>query len=160
MKANLSRQTLTRWLRREGTSQVSDVGLLCVAARIPEPLAASLPLLLERGWLHVPLAATDFHAGRTCQQKARGCPDPAPARAGGELSASSAGCPAALGERNQPGSFLHQATHLQKYHCPHSTYSLGGEEMKNERESAAREFLANSEVLEGLAAGGLQFNGR
>lgn len=32
--------------------------------------------------------------------------------------------------------------------------------MENEKELAALEFLANSEVLEGLAAGGLQSNGR
>ena len=32
--------------------------------------------------------------------------------------------------------------------------------MENERVSAAQEFLANSEVVEGLAAGGLQFNGQ
>lgn len=32
--------------------------------------------------------------------------------------------------------------------------------MENESKSAAQEFLANSEVLEGLAAGGLQLNGQ
>lgn len=106
--------------------------------------------------------ATDSHVDRTRQQKAKGWPDPAllvPSLATLGLSWAPAVPDTwqSWGDKTSQEMFS-----TRQFTCRNVIYQVplrASGIRDGECELAAQNFLANSEVLEGLAVGGIQFSG-